>query len=380
MYNSEKINDFIKQASSMHVLNTVYFVGLLIATLYSLSLSVISFNVNSPMLMTTILLFLTFSFKVFIQLIPPTQKTISDEEIELLLASFNVLATYFLLKDLKFINGVEGEYYGLLISFIPTLLFILISPISWAKKVDVSYYGFFGFLEWSLLLGVAFFSLTMFWQFLTESKWLSLTSNGVVLASPFLLSMMRKRHMDGLKERLYVEIYQDPLTKISNRKCFYDYYDKVREQNKKLGLSPNSMVIFFVDIDHFKQYNDFYGHEKGDECLVAVASFINDVANEHGLDCYRYGGEEFILCGTKSKDEFESLLETDFMKSWLKGDMTLPLQHEKSKKGVVTLSAGATFVDSSTIYESNAGEITKVADQYLYKAKDDGRSVLKVAR
>lgn len=378
MYNSEKINDFIKHASSMHVLNTTYFLGLVVAVLYSYALLANPIE-HYSMGGTIALLSITLVFKFSIQYIPFAQKFLGDEQIELLLAGLNVVTTYLLLRDVELIEGVEGEYYSFLISFLPTLLFILISPISWSKRSDVSYYGFFGFVEWSLLICVSIFVLSMLWGFYEQTKWLSLMSNGVVLASPFLLSMMRKRHMESLKERIYQEIYQDPLTKIPNRKCFYDYYDKVRDKNKVLGLDSRDLVVFFVDIDYFKKYNDFYGHEKGDECLIEVASFIKGMADKHGLYCYRYGGEEFVLCGTKTKEEFDELLQTEVMLEWKQGNLTLPIEHEKSDVGRITLSAGAALISSSIIYESNAGEVTKVADQYLYKAKGSGRAVLKVA-
>ncbi|OUV22609.1 MAG: hypothetical protein CBC55_03615 [Gammaproteobacteria bacterium TMED95] len=374
---SDKINDFIKQAASIHVLNTVYFLGLVVVALFSYPIiSTNQSNILSPTVAGYVLL-LTFLFKVAIQNIPYLLKQIEDHKAELVVTTLNVVATYLLLSPFVGENSTQNDFFVFLQSFVPTLMFILITPISW--KNANSYLGFYGFLQWAVIIGVIAWSGLIIISLFESNAWFSLASNTIVLVSPFFLSMIRKKQMERLRVSIYEEIYQDPLTEIPNRKCFYEHYDEVREINKKSSENFDGYVVFFVDIDYFKLFNDSYGHKKGDECLKEVAQYLKSLAQSLGLSCFRYGGEEFILAGLKTNKEWEELQNNEVIANWTNGDMSLPIKHERSPLGVVTLSAGASFVVPSVIYENNAGAVTKLADQYLYKSKKSGRSKLTIA-
>ena len=376
-HSSDKINEFIRQAASMHVLNTVYFIGLVVVALFTYTLVDDKANLSLFHSAAGYVLLVTFMFKVLIQNVSQLQKKLSESQVELVVTALNVMGTFLLLEPAMVTDASRSDFFLFLQSFLPTMLFILISPISWRKQHE--YHGFFGFVQWTLIISVSLWAASIILELYYKGAWLSLISNLIVLASPLFLSIIRRTQMERLKVKIYEEIYQDPLTKIANRKCFYEHYDKVREINRRGNNEFDGFAVLFVDIDHFKLYNDYYGHEQGDECLKAVATFLNELAERLGLSCFRYGGEEFIVCGLKTITEWETILNSEPVLSWKNGNFPLPMKHERAPSGKVTLSGGAAFVLPSIIYECNAGKVTELADQYLYKSKNAGRARLTIA-
>lgn len=374
---SVKINEFIQQAASMHVLNTVYSLGLVVIALFTHTLVKNDFPTSFYHTLAVSTLGASLCFKLVIQYTGVAQKWLNENHIELIMTALNVLVTFLLLSPILNRTEQSGELFLFLQSFIPTSLFVLISPISWRKNRE--YYGFFGFVQWVIILSVSIWSWSIILSLLEQRAFFSIASNMVVLLSPIFLSVIRRKQMERLEATIYEEIYQDPLTKIPNRKCFYEYYDEVRALSRKPAKYFDGFVVFFVDIDHFKLYNDYYGHEEGDLCLVQVASYLEKLAGRLGLSCFRYGGEEFVLCGAITKKAWENILGSQEISEWSKSNLTLPVEHAQAPSGKLTLSAGAAFVVPSVIYESNAGEVTKLADHYLYKSKRAGRARLTVA-
>ena len=162
----------------------------------------------------------------------------------------------------------------------------------------------------------------------------------------------------------------DSLTGLANRRNF----DQTLEKEFKLAQrnkAPMSLVI--CDIDFFKLYNDHYGHQMGDDCLVKVAKIIGaGVHRPTDLAC-RYGGEEFTLI----------LPATNLEGGWRvaenirQGVAKKKIEHAKSKVAeYVTLSLGvATFYGQLKQPE----EVLKLADDALYQAKQKGRNRTEVA-
>jgi len=164
--------------------------------------------------------------------------------------------------------------------------------------------------------------------------------------------------------------FHDQLTGLANRR----HYDNNLENQfnlAKRNKSPLSLII--CDIDYFKLYNDSYGHQQGDHCLVQVADLIRNSAKRPTDLACRYGGEEFtvILPDTKTagaREVAENLRQSLFNSN---------IPHSGSKVAqCVTLSLGVTTYFGQ--YKS-AEEITKFADHALYKAKESGRNCVEVS-
>ncbi|MCG8615768.1 MAG: diguanylate cyclase [Desulfobacterales bacterium] len=158
----------------------------------------------------------------------------------------------------------------------------------------------------------------------------------------------------------------DGLTQIANRRQFDSHLSMEWRRHKKEQL-PISVIL--CDIDFFKKYNDTYGHQVGDECLIKVARAIDDCAGEAGGLAARYGGEEFgvILPETDAKKAL-SVAETIRRRV-----LSLGVEHEASEvNSCVTLSLGV----GAVIPEENDSDMGLLAqsDTALYKAKRNGRN------
>ncbi|BCZ46322.1 hypothetical protein psyc5s11_23890 [Clostridium gelidum] len=102
----------------------------------------------------------------------------------------------------------------------------------------------------------------------------------------------------------YVRLSIDEISKIDFVTNLYNrrYFDKIfMEEWENHKNDNNSLAVLMIDIDKFKEYNDGYGHVKGDECLERISSEIKKVMEETGDVVSRYGGEEFI-CLIKNSD------------------------------------------------------------------------------
>jgi diguanylate cyclase (GGDEF)-like protein len=344
--------------------------------LYSLNLTyqVSSIETGCWLFTSALLLSFSFIFKISFNIFSRLENAFSAEQMELTLTFLNVLSTFTLFSAIK--ASGEGSEVLLFLSYgLPALLFILISPLTWNKN-HRHFVGIFGFIEWTMLLGVVFWSSLLIYNLFLNGERFGLLSNAVVLIGPFLLKAIRKSQMEKIISKMYVEIYNDPLTLIKNRKAFYEYYDRVREGNKMSEFGFNGLMVIFVDIDHFKAYNDHYGHEMGDDCLKEVAAFLQKVADErNGWEVFRYGGEEFLLVSPMNEADWDNVDKDPLLKQWSNGELFLPRDHKASSFGKITLSAGGCFVPTEDIYTMNAGMVTKMADKKLYEAKEK-RSVI----
>lgn len=122
-----------------------------------------------------------------------------------------------------------------------------------------------------------------------------------------------------------------------------------------------------IDVDHFKSYNDLYGHMAGDTCLRAIADVINAHASRAGDVAARFGGEEFsVLMSDTGETEAVNVAE-----AVLAGIQALDLPHAGSSRGRVTISAGVAVRQAASA--QTAPQFVEAADQALYRAKRSGR-------
>ena len=156
----------------------------------------------------------------------------------------------------------------------------------------------------------------------------------------------------------------DPLTGLANRRLF----DASLQQS--LSDEPEKPTsVLMLDIDHFKLYNDRYGHPEGDRCLASVAECMEQTVKPHGFLVARTGGEEFSVLMPETGLEQARACAEELRKA-IAG---LKLPHADSPvSDVVTVSAG---VASSVNVDNVSGStLMRSADLALYEAKDQGRN------
>lgn len=154
---------------------------------------------------------------------------------------------------------------------------------------------------------------------------------------------------------------QDALTKLANRAAFDDFFAKaiVRFHHK-----PFDLALVVIDIDDFKKINDTYGHTAGDKTLQVIANTIVKKVSK-GAFVGRYGGEEFVLIYSKTKEEILTT-ELNALNEFV---ARLPFKF-KNNKVSITLSIGATHIKS----DDNIHTAFERADQAMYQAKKQGKN------
>ncbi len=167
-------------------------------------------------------------------------------------------------------------------------------------------------------------------------------------------------------EKLTLLSVQDGLTKIPNRRKFDDFLSIEWERHQR---EKNELTVIICDIDFFKFYNDTYGHQEGDDCLIKVAKAIKNTIFRPADLAARYGGEEFAVVLPQTNAD-GALKVAENLNKCIEN---LRLEHTSSKIAeYVTLSVGAssTIPNSDTSFE----DLLQKADEALYEAKDTGRN------
>ncbi len=161
--------------------------------------------------------------------------------------------------------------------------------------------------------------------------------------------------------------FLDPLTHLPNRRKLDQVFDV---EWRRALRNHEALSVCMIDIDFFKGYNDFLGHDQGDICLQQVASAISKSSSRAGDLAARYGGEEFIVL-LPHCDENNAYQSGENIRRSVEA---LAIKHPDSKvSSVVTISVGcATLYPSDKIYVKK--DLVKFADEALYKAKHNGRN------
>jgi diguanylate cyclase (GGDEF)-like protein len=157
----------------------------------------------------------------------------------------------------------------------------------------------------------------------------------------------------------------DSLTKLSNRRGFEQYLQQEWARMQRVG-APLSVIM--CDIDHFKNYNDNYGHPEGDRCLVKVGAALRSAVRRPGDLVARYGGEEFVVV-LPNTDAQGAIYVAENIRSAVKN---IQISHKYSTVSpYVSMSLGV----STTIptREKEVGSLLESADRALYAAKAQGR-------
>jgi diguanylate cyclase (GGDEF)-like protein len=163
--------------------------------------------------------------------------------------------------------------------------------------------------------------------------------------------------------------FLDGLTGVANRRKF----DQAFEKEWKFSINTSKKIgLLMLDIDVFKNYNDTYGHQMGDECLKAIGRVLLKVTLGTENLAARYGGEEFILMLPNA--DKESL--TKLANAIISEVEALNIEHKTSPFKRVTLSIGVALTIAKE--ESEPSALIEIADKALYKAKENGRNRIEI--
>lgn len=152
----------------------------------------------------------------------------------------------------------------------------------------------------------------------------------------------------------------DFLTKIFNRRYFYTIAEKLYKSSKQ---QKKMLFLALIDADHFKRINDNFGHEAGDQVLVALVQACKNALPNHAI-LARYGGEEFTcICQVEDQNQVSELLEN--LRARVEA-LTISYKNEIIR---ITISVGVT-ID----YAGSFQDMINQADEAVYQAKDSGRN------
>ena len=174
------------------------------------------------------------------------------------------------------------------------------------------------------------------------------------------------RKIIELNNQLELLSKTDSLTGLYNRR----HFDEKINMEWNRGLRSNSsMSCILFDIDYFKDYNDFYGHQAGDSCLKNISTLMKDSFRRAGDIVARYGGEEFIVVMSDS-DKEDTVAAIEHFQVELE---KLKIPHEQSSVAKhVTTSIG--FFTQVPSRDESVEDMIRKADEALYRAKSDGRA------
>jgi diguanylate cyclase (GGDEF)-like protein len=178
--------------------------------------------------------------------------------------------------------------------------------------------------------------------------------------------MLTAKKLEVERNRFKEQSIKDELTGLSNRRDFLssvNFYISVCRQVSQ------TVCVIMMDVDHFKKYNDFYGHAQGDIVLKMIGNVLETLVEEHSIFAARVGGEEFIILWTENR-----LSEAEQLALKLRqmiNDMKIP--HIKSDTAPhITASYGLYFLRGGSM--DTAEELYRKADRALYEAKRQGRN------
>lgn len=183
-------------------------------------------------------------------------------------------------------------------------------------------------------------------------------------AAFFALREMQK-HLEKANAELHRMANTDPLTCVGNRRSFEDTLARAWSTATR---SKSHISALLIDVDHFKLYNDTYGHRKGDSCLAAIAQCIQKTLRKAADYLGRYGGEEFVVLLPAT-----TLSQAVHVAANIRNCIfELSIPHEASTTAnVVTASIGVAALVAT---EGGDDELIELADKSLYKAKSAGRN------
>jgi diguanylate cyclase (GGDEF)-like protein len=193
--------------------------------------------------------------------------------------------------------------------------------------------------------------------------------NGKYIGLAYVSDLRKTKKLEKTIQRLETEadkIFYDPLTGIYNRR-FFD--ENLKRIIKSLSRSGGLLSLIMIDIDHFKGYNDHYGHMAGDDCLKEVAATLTGTITRGDDFVARYGGEEFVVVLPNTGEGGARLIAEKLLENIRNRN----IPHEKNEAADrVTVSIGVAF--GHVDHTQSGDDYIKRADEMLYASKQGGRN------
>jgi diguanylate cyclase (GGDEF)-like protein len=162
---------------------------------------------------------------------------------------------------------------------------------------------------------------------------------------------------------------KDALTGVSNRRGFYEYLESILAQRRR--RRSGQLVLFFVDLDHFKELNDAYGHQVGDEILRVIAERLSETARPSD-QVARLGGDEFILVMNGLPENAEILTE-------IAGRILSSLRAPIVALGTTVNLTASVGITVAPEHVTSADQLVNSADRAMYMAKHAGRDTFQLS-
>jgi diguanylate cyclase (GGDEF)-like protein len=172
--------------------------------------------------------------------------------------------------------------------------------------------------------------------------------------------------IQSLNKQLEEKVYVDALTGIANRSCLDTCLSDL--MTRVLG-QDRAILLFMIDIDEFKSYNDFWGHLKGDICLTKVAEVMESIRLQRDDILGRYGGEEFIYCSL-DHDKASALELGNKLRKAVE-NLKIKYDFDKNAKDL-TITLGGVLINGQE--EFSLDQLINAADKALYQGKRSGRN------
>lgn len=297
------------------------------------------------------------------------------------------------------LTAIDINYYYLVVYIgMPTTLFLfLVSFYAYKKRIPLANYALFG-LSWHLiglftvagvnggfltfniftrygfmvgsLIELFVFSLALAYRIQhLQAKQMTIQSDLYRAETKAKLQLERTveaRTLELVKANKKLEhlSQEDGLTGLFNRR----YFDEtLAKEWSRMQRKEHSICLILIDIDFFKQFNDIYGHQSGDQCLRLASEVIKKAIGRSSDIAARYGGEEFVIILPESNAE-EGWQVAYKIKQALKSKH---INHKHNPEGLVTMSFGvAAMVPNEKVF---AESLIEQADLALYRSKNNGR-------
>jgi diguanylate cyclase (GGDEF)-like protein len=268
-----------------------------------------------------------------------------------LLSGLFLIFLVFILDITMPLGVATGTLYSLVV--LVTLFYNSVSLVRYATWLSVS-----------LLI-----ASTIFFPDAGVPLWIALTNRVIALILLLAVAFLgirlvsARRQLQVAHDQLETLSRRDGLTRLANRRHFDE---QLELEHRRAVRTGNPLALLMIDVDHFKLYNDSYGHVAGDECLRVLAKTFQAQFKRAGELVARYGGEEFavLLPGLNSREAIkraEALCHTV---------RELYLPHTASPWQVVTISVGV----AAARLDVNSRNLVHQADNALYQAKAKGRN------